>query len=241
MERSGRVAIFVSIALVLIAWQIPYGRLVIYPLSLLGTYVHEMGHGLTALILGADFERLVMFPDGSGFAEWRGNVGRLAKGAIAAGGLVGPSILGGLIVASSREPRLARPLLFLSSIALGLTALFFAGSLFTWVFVLAWAALLGVGARLLATKGSLFLTQLVGAVLCLSIFQDVRYMFSEGGVVGGVAHRSDSAAIADALLLPYWFWGGVVLLVSVAALALGLGFALRPATDLDVGGELRRR
>ena len=95
--------------------------------------------------------------------------------------------------------------------ALGLTALFFAGSLFTWIFVLAWAALLGVGARLLATKGSLFLTQLVGAVLCLSIFQDVRYMFSEGGVVGGVAHRSDSAAIADALLLPYWFWGGVVL------------------------------
>lgn len=80
MERSGRVAIIVSIALVLIAWQIPYGRLVIYPLSLLGTYVHEMGHGLTALVLGADFERLVMFPDGSGFAEWRGDVGRLARG-----------------------------------------------------------------------------------------------------------------------------------------------------------------
>lgn len=66
-------------------------------------------------------------------------------------------------------------------------------------------------------------------------------MFSEGGVVGGVAHRSDSAAIADALLLPYWFWGGAVLLVSASALALGLGFALRPSTDLDVGGELRRR
>ena len=131
--------------------------------------------------------------------------------------------------------------LFTLAPALGLTALFFAGSLFTWVFVLAWAVVLGVGARVLGTKGSLFLTQLVGAVLCLSIFQDVSYMFSEGGVVGGVAHRSDSAAIADALLLPYWFWGGVVLLVSVSALALGLGFALRPSTDLDVGGELRRR
>lgn len=151
MERSGRVAIIVSIALVLIAWQIPYGRLVIYPLSLLGTYVHEMGHGLTALVLGADFERLVMFPDGSGFAEWRGDVGRLARGAIAAGGLVGPSLLGGVIVASSRKPRLARPLLMLSSLALGLTALFFAGSLFTWAFVLAWAAVLGVGARVLGT------------------------------------------------------------------------------------------
>ena len=39
MDRSDRVAIIVSIALVLIAWQIPYGRLVIYPLSLLGSSV----------------------------------------------------------------------------------------------------------------------------------------------------------------------------------------------------------
>lgn len=92
-------------------------------------------------------------------------------------------------MASSRKPRLARPLLMLSSLALGLTALFFAGSLFTWAFVLAWAAVLGVGARVLGTKGSLFLTQLVGAVLCLSIFQDVSYLGRRGGGWSGASLR----------------------------------------------------
>ncbi|MFO0723908.1 MAG: M50 family metallopeptidase [Myxococcota bacterium] len=227
MEKGGRAAILGAIVLLVVVWQLPYGRLALYPLSLLATYVHEMGHGLTALLVGAHFDRLVMFADGSGFAEWRGDVGRLARGAIAAGGLLGPSILGGAVVASSRVPKLSRALLFGSAGILALTAVLFAGSVFTIAFVVGWAILLGSAARFLSPRLALFFTQLLGATLCLSIFQDLSYMFSDGAVVGGVARRSDSAAIADALFLPYWFWGAMVAAAALSALGLGLAAAFR--------------
>ena len=53
------------------------------------------------------------------------------------------------------------------------------------------------------------------------------YLFSDGGLVAGQSQRSDTAAIADSLLLPYWFWGGAISLAIVALLAASLRFALR--------------
>ena len=41
-------------------YLVPYGRYVAYPLLLLSTFAHEMGHGLTALVMGGTFESLVM-------------------------------------------------------------------------------------------------------------------------------------------------------------------------------------
>ena len=52
-------------------------------------------------------------------------------------------------------------------------------------------------------------------------------MFSGQAVVNGVVHRSDSAVIAQALLLPYWFWGGLVALISMLLLLLGIAVASR--------------
>ena len=59
-------------------------------------------------------------------------------------------------------------------------------------------------------------------MLCLSWFRDLDYMFSARAVVAGVARPSDSAVIADALWLPYWFWGGVVAALSLTLLVFGL-------------------
>ena len=40
----------------------------LYPFTLLGTWVHEMGHGLGALLCGGRFDRLEIFEDASGLA-----------------------------------------------------------------------------------------------------------------------------------------------------------------------------
>jgi hypothetical protein len=50
-------------------------------------------------------------------------------------------------------------------------------------------------------------------------------------VVNGVTQPSDSAVIAQALWLPYWFWGGVIAFFSLAMAALGIGFATRRPGD----------
>jgi hypothetical protein len=65
----------------------------------------------------------------------------------------------------------------------------------------------------------------------LSWFTDLNYLFSEYAVVNGVPHPSDSAVIAQALWLPYWFWGSVVAAFSLATVALGVGWVGRGERD----------
>ncbi|MEC7160321.1 MAG: M50 family metallopeptidase, partial [Pseudomonadota bacterium] len=54
--------------LTILAWQTQTGTMLLLPFTLLSTWWHEMAHGLTAAALGAEFERLVIYANGSGYA-----------------------------------------------------------------------------------------------------------------------------------------------------------------------------
>ncbi|MFM8007422.1 MAG: M50 family metallopeptidase, partial [Dolichospermum sp.] len=84
-------------------WQIPIGNYILYPFSILATWFHEMGHGLMALILGGQFQKLEIFGNGSGVAHYTlsNRWGYLGIGLVAAAGPMGPPLAGaGLILAS---------------------------------------------------------------------------------------------------------------------------------------------
>ncbi len=233
---SGRAVLLLAALVALVGWQVPYGPQVLYPFTLLATYVHEMGHGVTAMLLGARFDSLVMHPDGSGLATSFGDLGRIGRGLVAAGGLVGPSFVGAFVLATSRWPWAARAMLLLGAAVMAASALLFASNVFAWVFTIGGAVILTLAARFLPARGAAFALQLIGVLLCLSVFRDLDYMFSDGALVGGEQRMSDSAAIADALFLPYWFWGALVAATSFAVLALGLWTALwrKKVTPLPV-------
>lgn len=86
---------------------------------------------------------------------------------------------------------------------------------------------LGVGSVLLAVKSSPNVAQVVLAFmavqLSLSVFSRGDYLFTESTGVG----PSDVAQMAEALLLPYWFWGIVCGATSVAVLMMGMRSFLR--------------
>ena len=227
-KPSARALLLWAAALTVVLWQFPpYGDLALYPFTLLATYAHEMGHGLSAMLLGARFESLVLYPDGSGVAAWTGQVGRVGRAMVAAGGLVGPSVAGAALLVLSRRPGRSRWLLAATGVAMLLAAVWVTGSLFSFAF----SAGFGIFFLALARRGSerwtTFAVQLLGVQLCVALFRDVRYMFSPGGTVGGRFHGSDTAVMADALFLPYWVWGGLTATISACVLVLGLSLALR--------------
>ncbi len=226
-ERSARGLLLLAAVATLIAWQLPYGRQILYPFTLLATYAHEMGHGLTAILVGGSFRALEMNWDGSGLAHWQGNVGRIGRALVAAGGLVGPSIAGAALLSSSRRPQRAPVLLVGLAVAMGISAVIWARSLVAGVFIIGTAAVFVLVARFGSQTFASFFVQLVGVQLCVSVFRDIRYMFSNKVVIDGVERLSDSAAIAEALWLPYWVWGAIVAAVAFAVLCLGLFMALR--------------
>lgn len=124
-----------------------------------------------------------------------------------------------LLAGSTRRSRL---LLWVFAAGLALCVAIWVRNAFGIAFLLATAAALGAAGRWLRDSSAAFLLHLLAAVLCLSWFRDLDYMFSANAVVAGVARPSDSAVIAQALWLPYWFWGGLVAALSVALLLSGL-------------------
>jgi hypothetical protein len=214
--------LLLAVGAIIVAWQVPYGPQALYPLTLLATFAHEMGHGLAALLFGGEFDRVSLHADGSGLAQWRGEVGPLARAAIAAGGLLGPSVAGVALLILAGSTRRARLLLWVFAAGLAFCVAMWVRNPFGIAFLLATAAVLVAAGLWLKDSGAAFLLHLLAAVLCLSWFRDLDYMFSAQAVIGGVARPSDSAVIAQALWLPFWFWGALVAALSLALLLLGL-------------------
>lgn len=222
---SSRTLLLLSIAAIAVVWRLPYGQQVLYPFSLLATYAHEMGHGLAALLVGAEFDRLVLYANGSGLAQWHGSPGRLGAALVAAGGLLGPSVAGVMLLLLSRSARNARILLAVLAAFVFLTLILWVRNPFAVGFLVAISALFALSARWLPDLAAAFLLHFIAALLCLAWFRDLDYMFSARAFVGGTSMPSDSALIAEALFLPYWFWGGVVAVFSLALLAIGVRVA----------------
>lgn len=217
--------LLLAAVLIAIIWQLPFGRQILLPISLLATFAHEMGHGLTALLTGSEFTSLVINADGSGMAVHRGNPSRVASALIAAGGLIGPTVAGVALLVLSRSAQRARGLLFILSIFILLSVGLWVRNPFGVVFLLGWAGVLMLGARFLPGPGAAFLLHLIAVTLCLSWFTDLNYMFSDQALVNGSLHLSDSAGMAQALWLPYWFWGAAVALCSLGLLVMGIRMA----------------
>ena len=217
--------------------QLPLGNYLLYPFTILTTWFHEMGHGLMALLMGHDFERLVILPSGSGYAETSSEdePGALARALISAGGPLGPSAVGSLLILASSREKFWHPALYALAAALGVSALIWVRSAVGLaVLPLVGAALVAVALR---AKPWLvrFALQFLGVLAALSMFRDWDYLFSYSAVIGGEPMLSDTGAIQEALLLPYWLWAIAIIVVSGAMIGASLKYAL--AED---GGPARR-
>lgn len=137
---------------------------------------------------------------------------------------MGPTVAGTVVLLLASSARFARIVLTVLAVLLLLAVLFWVRNAFGVVFLLALAGSLGLGAKILSDGAASFLLHLVALTLCLSWWRDLNYMFSAEALVNGVPHPSDSALIAQALWLPYWFWGAAVALFSLVLTALGIWF-----------------
>ncbi len=106
-DRAPRV-LAISVLVTALLYAIPFGRTIAWPLVLVSTLAHELGHGLAAALLGGSFESLRLHADASGVALWRGSFGRLATATVAGAGLVGPALAAFLLLVLGRTARHAR-------------------------------------------------------------------------------------------------------------------------------------
>ncbi|MEM6455872.1 MAG: M50 family metallopeptidase [Acidobacteriota bacterium] len=220
-ERA-RLVLTASIVVTALLYIVPYGRVLAYPLMLLSTLFHEMGHGVTAVLVGAHFDRFEMWADGSGVAYLRTDGGRITQAVIAIGGLIGPAVVGALGFAAARTRRGAQRALVVLIVGLLLACLLVVrnpfGMLFTLTLVGLCALVVRIGSSDLAQLTVVFLS----VQLALSVFSRSDYLFTPYATTARGRMPSDVGQIEQALFFPYWFWGALCGLLSIAVLLLGL-------------------
>ena len=202
----------------------PWGPRLAYPLMLLSTLAHEMGHGLMGMAVGGEFESFKMWSDGSGVARVSGYTGRIARALVSAGGLCGPAVVAALFFALSNKTKWAKASLAVVGVALLVADLLLVRSLFGIAFVgglgalFLWVALKG------ARWASQFTLVFVAVQLALSVFSRADYLFTPVAQTSAGSMPSDVAQMSNALFLPYWFWGAACGAFSIAVLFWGLRF-----------------
>lgn len=241
-SRRARVALAVSVGVTLLLYVVPMGRLIGYPLILLSTLVHELGHGITAAALGGRFHEFVMFADASGVAKWSGSLSDGGRALVAAGGLVGPALAGAVGFVCARRPRGAR--IFLAVLAVGLVVgdVLVVRNAFGIVFVGMCAAGLGFAAWYDQGSWSQLVLVFLATQLALSVFSRGDYLFMAEARTGAGVMPSDVSHMAEALGGSFWMWGLVVGAFSLLVLAAGLYAFLRPPSSRpSVFSRLGRR
>ena len=79
------VATIVSVVLWVISWYLPFVGLVVYPLQLFATFIHEGSHVLATLLTGNSVQSLTVSTDGSG-AVWSQGAGAFSALLISSAG-----------------------------------------------------------------------------------------------------------------------------------------------------------
>jgi len=227
-DRLGML-LLVSVLATILLYMAPQLRTIAYPLILLSTYAHEMGHGVAALLVGGRFVELSLHADGSGVAYMALPATRTAAAVSSAGGLLGPPIAAAFLLMAGTRRHWAQPVLWLMSALSVVIVLWVVRGAFGIFFVLIFAAICAVLARWATSLVQQFWIIFIATQLGMAVFSRADYLFTPYAQTERGRMPSDVAQISAALIGPYWFWGGLIALCSAMVLFWALRFYLRAA------------
>ncbi len=208
-----------GLATLLIA-LVPWLNLLNYPFRLLLTMVHELGHGLAALLTGGRFIRFVVFPNGAGLAYTAGGW----RFVVTPAGYLGVALFGAGLILLGRSYRWSRiamavigGAMLLFSVRYGLPTIFspqFLSGLLTVVSGVIFG-LFFLGVALKAAPGwIIFLLHMVAIQAGLTAFSDLV------GVIGLSSRffdvpANDAQSMAELTFIPAFVWAIVWALIAL--------------------------
>jgi hypothetical protein len=217
--RQGEVVIVLILGVLsLMLARVPIVSIVFYPFHLFGTFVHEISHGLAAILTGGDFRRFSVNPNLSGLAWTAGG----SRWIVTSAGYVGTALFGGLLVIISARGVPARYVLFFMGIILGVLCLVFVRNIFGIVSGLMIAGLLVLaGEKLNAAWAD-------GLLLFLAVQMMLDAVDSVSDLLWISTYRSgtltDAQIMQEATGIPAIFWalawGALSMVILVAAMTL---------------------
>lgn len=209
--------------------QVPIVRI---PIMFTSTWAHELGHGLGAVFTGGRFVELTVFPNFSGVAM-TATTNSFQRAMVIIVGLLGPSLLGVLMIILTRALNWYRIAIIVLAALLAMSQIWAADS-FTRVALGAGTVILGLVAWKVPNQAVLYIAHIIAIGLCLNALTGFGYFFIGNAEVAGSLYRSDTGVLSDVLGGPHWMWGGLIAALSVVILFAGVAFSDKWARKTDL-------
>jgi len=205
--------IFAFIVVTWFAWHTPF----IYPIKLFTVTMHETGHALAASIFGGKAVKLAVNRYQGGITQYQ--IAETMQGwkkfIIASSGYLGSIIIGALFLLLAHT-RAAPWLLWLIGFSLLLETAFFVRDWFTAGICAIAILFCGAVGWLAPNSIKVFIAKFIATVSCCYAIFDIRddvLRFGSEQRVGSDAH-----ALQDLTGMPYYVWGIIWILISIAIL-----------------------
>ena len=220
---------FFIVAVVL--WNTPF----IYPIKIFVVMLHELSHGLMAILFGGSIVEIQIDSRIGGYCKFTFSGSSFARFWIASAGYLGSLIWGGIILLTAAKTKKDHYI----SLAIGILSVFIGwfviktGELFGIVFVFGFAAVM-IASSIFIRKGNFhdYFTKFIGFVSCLYVLLDIKSDLIDRTGIG-----SDADTIAKLTGIPSIlvgiFWG----LVAIGLLGLFLFKAYKISQNNKEGGS----
>ena len=201
-----------------VLWRIPGLSWLAYPFRLFGTFVHELSHGLAAVLTGGDFKKFIVSPDLSGMAWSAGGT----RWIVASAGYVGSALCGAILILLGRVLS-ARVLLYSLAVTLALSCLLFVRNGFGALAGLSLAVIFALAARYLRGRVSEALLWVIALQTLLDGFGAMLDLFTLS-FRQGVHTDAHTLAALSGIPAPAWalIWGAFSAVLACAVLRLAM-------------------
>ena len=217
---KGHWQLLALMALIFALWQTP----VVLPLKIFVVFLHELSHGLAAVLTGGQIEELSLSPQQGGHAITRGGNRFL----ILSAGYLGSLLLGIALLGVALRTRADRLMLGLCGGAMLVVTLLYIRDLFPLVFCVATGLALLAIARFLPNTISDMVLRVIGLSSVIYVPYDI---FDD--TIARANLRSDAYMLAEEFGGPTMFWGGLWLLLSLGVIAGCLRYGLGPQSNFS--------
>lgn len=225
-------ATLISVAVWMVAWYVPVLGLVVYPLQLFATFIHESSHALVTLITGNSVMSLTVSPDGSGMV-WSKSSG-FSSLLISSAGYLGTTAFGTLLLVWMRYGFSSRLALYISSGLVGVMTVVFGFLAPFWnllanvtfgsvVFTIVSGAVLTAGLFAIAKFASQKWVNFALAFLSVQCLLNAFFSLKDLFVISAATNQAtDAANMAAATGIPALLWVVVWIGISLVMISVGV-------------------
>ncbi|MCI0664860.1 MAG: M50 family metallopeptidase, partial [Acidobacteria bacterium] len=196
-------------------WFIPMASLLVYPLRLFVTFIHEGGHALAALFTLGSVRHMIVYPNASGETLTQGGIPLI----IASAGYLTSTAYGASLLVLCRNGLNSKPVLFLTAGLILILTAGFSVNTFTLITGIALSAGIILVAIWSSKRVAHFFLSFLAVQCCLNAVLDLNTLFLISATTNS---HSDARAMQGMTFIPSTIWAVFWLAISVITLLFAL-------------------